>query len=202
MLDVGGHWGEYGQRLRHLRYHGRIVSFEPVPESADRLRAVAKRDQNWAVEQYALGSERADAATLNVTNGTDLASFLAPNDYSAERFGAAAAVAHTERVRVERLDQIFDRIVGTHSGRSVLLKMDTQGHDLAVVDGATGILDNVAAIQTEIPVKALYHGAPTFLTCMQRLNELGYEATGLFPVTRDSDHLRIIEVDAVFKRST
>ena len=41
VLDVGAHKGEFYQFLRRAGYGGRVVSFEPLPESFARLRQVA-----------------------------------------------------------------------------------------------------------------------------------------------------------------
>src|SRR6266508_3081790 len=56
VLDVGGHWGEYGTLLRESGYAGDIVSFEPVPVSATKLKELSASDQRWSVRCVALGS--------------------------------------------------------------------------------------------------------------------------------------------------
>ena len=55
VIDVGAHVGEFYQLLRHLGYVGRVVSFEPVPESFAKLKRVAATDPHWRGYNVALG---------------------------------------------------------------------------------------------------------------------------------------------------
>lgn len=91
--------------------------------------------------------------------------------------------------------------VGAHvPDPKVLLKVDTQGYDLEVVEGAAEVLWRVAALQLELPVKHVYDGVPGLAVTLERLDQLGFEVTGMFPVTRDRDQLRVIEFDCVLRR--
>src|SRR5215471_3629893 len=56
VLDVGAHYGEFGQLLRDLRFQGHILSFEPVSASFKRLEAASKGDPKWSIFPFALGS--------------------------------------------------------------------------------------------------------------------------------------------------
>ncbi len=55
VFDVGANSGQYADRLRSkVGFHGVIVSFEPVPALASRLREKAERDPQWLIEECAL----------------------------------------------------------------------------------------------------------------------------------------------------
>jgi hypothetical protein len=41
---------------------------------------------------------------------------------------------------------------------------------------------------------------PGLAVTLERLDQLGFEVTGMFPVTRDRDLLRVIEFDCVLRR--
>ncbi len=84
------------------------------------------------------------------------------------------------------------------SGRA-LLKVDTRGHDLAVVAGAGRWLGRVSLIQLEASLKAVYDGAPQLVEVIPHLQERGFEVTGMFPVA-GTPGLRLIEVDCVLGR--
>jgi len=58
----------------------------------------------------------------------------------------------------------------------------------------------VLALQLEVPVKHVYDGMPPLPQTLDRLAELGFEPTGMFPVTRDRDLLRVVEFDCVLRR--
>jgi hypothetical protein len=81
-----------------------------------------------------------------------------------------------------------------------LLKIDTQGYDLKVLEGAAGRLDFIEALQSEISFRRIYDGMPNFEESIEKMAQMGFELTGLFPVMRD-ERLRIIEMDCVMVKS-
>jgi FkbM family methyltransferase len=197
VVDVGANVGQFGSLLRDAGYAGRIVSFEPVPANLEALNERAAADPAWTVLPLALGRESGHL-TINVPRNTLLSSFLAPNEYGRRRFPDSELEA-TEVVEIRRLDEIFAEISGPLTSPRTYLKLDTQGWDLEVLAGAAGCLDDVLALQTEISMRAIYEGMPSYLEALTELERLGFGVTGFYPVTRDAD-LRVIEYDCVLVR--
>jgi hypothetical protein len=54
----------------------------------------------------------------------------------------------------------------------------------------------------EVPVQPIYEGMPSFSTLLEWLRGPGFELTGAFPVSRDRDHLRLVELDCLLCRAT
>ncbi len=82
----------------------------------------------------------------------------------------------------------------------IFLKMDTQGWDAHVLEGAGETLADVVALQSEVSVIPIYHGMRSLLASLASYQALGFELTQLFPVTFDADGLRVIEYDCVLCR--
>jgi FkbM family methyltransferase len=203
VLDVGANIGQFHEFLRlHVGYTGHIVSFEPVPELCERLQASSRSDPGWTVHPYALG-ERDSRAEINVLAEATLTSFLPRDEQALRRMGYEKYLQETELTRkevvpVRRLDQVFDEILP--GGRTrVFLKSDTQGYDMNVVRGAAGCLHRIPALQIELSIRHIYRDAPNYMDAIVELNELGYAATGFYPVQRDSA-LRIVNIDCVMIR--
>lgn len=193
VVDVGAHWGEFAKSMRRdVGYEGPIVSYEPSSQSFARLAATMAGDPKWSGHRIALGSE-AGVLDLNVFASTDFSSFRRPNALGSQRFDIVDD--HMEHVEVRRLDETLS--LPGH----LLLKTDTQGFDLEVLRGATGILPRVTAVVTELSVRNIYEGSPRLTEMIEHLVLAGFEIVGLFPVSRDSDRLRVIEFDGVFLRS-
>jgi FkbM family methyltransferase len=201
VLDVGGHHGEYARLLREVAYRGRIVSFEPIAENYLRLSHAMRRDPDWRGMQIALGAERG-RQPINVTGATDQSSFLTPSVHSTTWFGSAGVVTRTELVRVERLDEVFRECVAGLDKPRVYLKLDTQGSDWTVIQGAREMLHHVVGLQTEIAVRPLYEGVRLFPESVRPFMDLGFEITGLFGVAREPDMIAQIEFDCVLRRVT
>jgi hypothetical protein len=104
-----------------------------------------------------------------------------------------------ESVRLTRLDAILPELLERERVNHVFLKSDTQGYDLYVIRGASGVIDSIPAIQTEVSFQAQYRNAPRFDETFGYLSSLGYLPIGLFPVDRD-DRGRLIECDLVMSR--
>ncbi len=199
VLDVGANYGQYGTMLRDAGYRGRIISFEPVSASYQRLQQTAAKDGNWDTYNFALGSTE-QQQEIHVTAASDFASFLQPSEFSKNTFGDVVAIAKNERVHIKRLDDVFATIIKKQNQARIHLKMDTQGYDLDVFKGAGNSLQNITSIQSELSVLPVYEGMPDYLESLTTYRNAGFEITGMFPVSHDSATLMVIEFDCVLRR--
>jgi FkbM family methyltransferase len=198
VLDVGAHVGQYAHLLRvDVGFTGHIVSFEPCATNYERLTDARRGDLNWRGHQYALGSAPGYCDINVYAAATNLNSFLLPSSYGAGRFPDMAGERRPEQVPVYRLADVFDEVTAHVPRRRVLLKTDCQGFDLEVLEGAKDVLDQIVAVQTELPAMPIYDHMPSLTTILSWLERAGYQPTGMFPITCDPDDLRVIEFDCV-----
>ena len=197
VVDVGARTGEYGAWLRRNGYAGPIASFEPVAESFAVLEQRARGDKRWTVHRCALGRDDG-IAEINVAQATEFSSFHSVNDAAHRLFGSDVRVDRVERVERHRLDALLPELFVAPESR-VFLKVDTQGWDLEVLEGATGGLDRVVALQTEVSMHAIYEDAPTMADSLAWLGAHGYAVSGFFPVGFDARG-RVLEFDCVAVR--
>ena len=195
VIDVGAHQGEFARSLRStVGFVGPIVSFEPSSSSYEILPRAMAADHAWSGQRCALG-QASSTMDLNLYNGTDFNSFRQASVLGRQRWKDALTLTGTESVPVRRLDEVLE-LPG-----ELILKSDTQGYDLEVLNGASGLLDRVVAIIVELPIRPVYEGAPVIDELIRRLDSDGFELLGLFPLSHDSDGLRVVEFDGVFLRS-
>lgn len=197
VVDVGANIGQYGEMLRSLGYDGPIVSFEPVQATFRQLEKRTAKDSNWMAVHLALGSSNGDAM-INVTSSTVLASLRNPSSGSPGWMHPQLQIDERQSVRVARLDSIIDELVGPYS--RILLKLDTQGWDMEVLEGASECMGRIVAVQTELSVIPIYDGMPGWLEAMGSLSSRGFEPTWMSPVTLDGP-IRVLEFDCVMVRS-
>lgn len=195
ILDVGAHNGEAAIHFRDLGFEGTIISFEPVRVEFEELARRSAGDRKWRGLRLALGAE-SGTRTINVSDASQFSSFRRISSEATEHF-PTSQTTRREEVAIQRLDDIWPTL-GLDNSR-VYLKLDTQGWDLEVLEGARRSLRNVVALQSEIPLTHLYEGAPGFADAMSYITGLGFAVTGIFPVTTD-DLGRVVEIDCVFAR--
>jgi FkbM family methyltransferase len=199
VLDVGAFTGGFGRSLRDVvGYRGDLISFEPSSGTAATLRKAAAGDDRWRVEQVALGA-RAEQLTLNVADIGLFSSLHPPTTFGTASFSPLNAVRQ-ETVDVRRADELVPQLVPDWRERTILLKVDAQGHDGEVLDGATGLMAAVVGLVVELPVKNMYEGAPQMLPFLERLLATGLELAGLFPVVYEPDSMAVVEMDCLLVR--
>jgi FkbM family methyltransferase len=199
VIDVGAHIGEFAGFLRDVEYTGDIHSFEPVRASFDELVKARGADPRWRGQNVALGADDGELE-MNLYSGSVFNSFLKPANDGTARFRDHTQLVGVEKVPVRRLESVIDDILATRPAAKIFLKMDTQGYDLQVVRGAGRRLDAIRALQTELAARPTYAGMPTLHESLAELDRLGFDLTGVFPVARELDHLRVIEFDCVLVR--
>jgi FkbM family methyltransferase len=196
VIDVGANAGQYGEMLRDHGYEGWIVSFEPVPSAYSELAARAERDGRWRAFRLALGS-RAERRQIAVAGVSQLSSFRPFNRHGLEELPGASEVVQAEEVEVRTLNDLWAQALDGLAQTRVFLKLDTQGWDLEVLEGAHNVLSPLVGLQLEAALMPIYEESPSFTHSVQAVLDLGFDLTGIFPVNRDS-LFRLLEVDCVF----
>jgi hypothetical protein len=110
---------------------------------------------------------------------------------------AAPTVSVTghETVPVARLDDVLD------DDRPCLLKLDVQGYEDRVLDGAPSTLARAVLLQCEISIAELYTGQAAFRALIDRLDDGGFEFVDLDPFFYDRADGRVLSIDALFARA-
>lgn len=195
VLDVGANEGQYATELRRFGYTGEIVSFEPIAEVCQRLRAHFAGDPRWQLRDFALGSMDG-SAEIRIGAQSATSSLLAPSEYLVQQAAGARSV-RTEKVRVARMDTVFEP---AWEGRRIWLKLDTQGFEQEVLRGATATLAKVRILQLELSLRPLYVGEPGFLEVASGLAGQGFDLVGLEPGFAEDATGRLLQSDVLFAR--
>lgn len=198
VVDVGANRGQFALQLRRLGFTGRIVSFEPQADLQGSLAAAAAGDPTWVIRHCALGAAPA-TLTLQVFANDTFSSLHPMNSLGRHRFGELVAPTREETVAVHTLDSVWADVAGPGPHR-ILLKTDTQGHDLEVLEGAAGTLAATCAIVAEAAIEPIYEGAPRLADLAAWLGARGFVPSGIFPISHRREDLALIEVDAFFTR--
>lgn len=199
VLDVGANAGDYGESLRRAGYRGAIHSFEPLPAAYTRLSTRAASDPAWATSPFALGPEDG-LATLHIAGDDGHSSSILPALPRHHAAAPRAAVVGEVEVEVRRLDGVFDQVAGS-SGRA-FLKLDTQGYEGAVLDGAEGVVSRLHGIQVELSLEPLYEGAPASSEIVERLESWGMRLAGIEPGYVDPRTMELLQYDAIYVRNS
>jgi FkbM family methyltransferase len=169
VVDVGANDGLWAADLREAGYQGRIASFEPHPSAFATLAARAAADPAWEAYPIGLGALQS-TVELRLTDDSHFSSFL-PQAEPIE----PTATRSVHVATVERLDEALE--VGPEE--RVFLKVDVQGYELPVLEGASGIMDRIVGAQVEVSLFPYYEGQPSLARMISRLEADGLRIAGV-----------------------
>ncbi len=196
VLDVGANSGQFALQLRALGYAGRIVSFEPLHDAFQELARNAAADPLWECHNVGLADDnRADV--INVSRNSYSSSLLPVSSVSLAIEPSIGYVG-TEAIALRRLDDLFDEICGPTE--TVYLKIDTQGSELAVINGALASLRRIKLVQLETSFYPVYVGQPLADEMMSFLRQLGFRVVSIEPGWEDPVSAELLQADVIFVR--
>lgn len=189
--DVGARGG-LGRKWRWMHRLGLItpVLFEPDPEEAANLRLLP----GAIVVEAALGS-RTGEQLLHITKAPGCSSLLEPDPATLQPFGRASDLEITRRIPISvyRLDALVARFPEPD-----FLKIDVQGFELEVLQGAGELLSHVLCIELETQLIPVYKGQPLFHDIYAFLRQAGFGLAAFKPLGTLNDE--IMEANVFFAR--
>jgi FkbM family methyltransferase len=198
VLDVGANTGQYAKNLRDAGFPGRIISFEPIAEAHSQLCRAARSDSLWTVaERTAIGDW--DGQTEIHVADNSVSSSLLPMLASHRAAEPESAFSATESVYIARLDNAAAQFL--KNDISVFIKIDVQGFEKKVLDGAPKLLERTVGLQIEVSFMPLYEGGTLFQPMTDYLLSSGFDLWGLVPGFVDRRNGRLLQADLiVFRR--
>lgn len=197
VLDVGANRGQFGSEIRQGGYTGRIVSFEPLSQAHSELLLASAADSMWeAYPRCALGDHSGEVE-INIA-GNSFSSSILPMLESHRNAAPESAYEGKEIVPLKTLDSVVGQYL--KDAQAPFLKIDTQGFEWQVLDGARDTLPQIKGILVELSLVALYSDQHLWREVIDHLEDEGFTLWGFKPGFSDQVSGRSLQVDGIFYR--
>ncbi len=196
ILDVGANTGQYAYYTRKLGYKNNIISFEPLSSAFSILEKFAKKDSRWQVENAALGDFDGQIE-INISLNSQSSSIL---DMMPEHVKSAPDSVYEgkEQVNIYKLDSIINNY--PVDLEKTFLKIDVQGFEQKVLEGAEKALKSIRGLQLELSMIELYKGETLITEMLNIVSDLGFNIYSLEPGFYDKISGQLLQVDGIFYR--
>lgn len=197
IFDIGANKGQFARQTRNHGYKGKIVSFEPLSNARQDLMSFSARDKDWEVHEQSAVGDYNGKIKINIA-GNSVSSSVLPMLESHARAAPCSEYVGSEEVSIARLDSIAPRYLRPES--NLFIKIDAQGFEWQVLDGAPETLSKAQGVLSEISLIPLYDGQMMWRDIVDRLDANGFglwalQQGFLSPLTGQS-----LQMDAIFLR--
>jgi FkbM family methyltransferase len=197
VFDVGANTGQFARSLRRAGYPGRIVSFEPLSLAHHKLVKASTRDPSWTIAPRMAIGDHEGKMEIHISGNSVSSSLLKMLDAHSAAAPESSYV-NQESVTITRLDRIAADY--TSAGSVPFIKIDTQGYEDRVLNGASEFLKASKGLQLELSIVPLYEGQELFDPLVSRLRGLGFSIWAIWPGFCDPRSGRMLQVDVTFFR--
>lgn len=180
MVDIGASGGAVAE-WRKLGKYLQIVGFEPDEREYINLSKKKESNRNVTYLNTLVHKEYNPRAKFNLYKVQQLSSIFLPNVDVLSKFGKTDAWAVVQNVEV-KVDSLDNQLRINNIDDVDFIKIDTQGSELMVLEGATKILEGaVFGIYIETEFTPVYKNQPLFSEVDVFLRKRGFQ---LFEIIR------------------
>jgi FkbM family methyltransferase len=195
IFDVGSNTGTYAANLCRMFPKAQVFCFEPVPSTFSKLEAWASGTAQVTAVNLALGNHSGEL-DMHLHDDHTPSSSLLPSTTNNTRLFPITARQSSVRIKAERLD-VFVKDKALNLGSGALMKIDVQGYELAVLEGARDTLKLTHAVIVEVILDDLYENQSRFEDVFAFMIAAGFRYAGnLDQHYADDGH--VMWIDAVF----
>ena len=195
LFDIGANTGQFSLQMRDKGYSGKIISFEPLTSVREKLTYQASKDVNWIVHERAAIGNYSGITDINISKNSVSSSIL-PMLKAHSDAGKNSMYIKNEKTPVITLDSVADNYLDKYS--NLFIKIDTQGYESQVLDGAFKTLKRAKGVLCELSLTPLYEGQVIWIDLILRLEKEGFVLWSLERGFTDRRDGRTLQVDGVF----
>ncbi len=191
VVDVGANVGIWSKAILELIDPPQLIAIEPSPDVFQELAALVGNNSKVKLVQCAIGAEqgKADFHTMGASEWNS----LLPVREDIKHYYPVVEDRGTLTVDVMRLDELLQDV-----GEITLLKIDIQGGESALMDGASETMKRTRAVLLEVNFVSHYQGDTLFADLNRRMTkEFGFELYRIANPYHNSDG-KILWANAVY----
>ena len=196
-FDVGANTGQYGKLLRSAGFKGKIFSFEPQSAAFEKLRKNSSTDPNWSVYNLGIG-DKTGKSVINISKNSVSSSILDIDSFLVETEPETKYIAK-ETIKISRLDQFLSE---TAFNERLFLKIDAQGFESKILEGAEDCFGNIYAMQLELSYVSLYHEEKLFDEMKEAIESRGFYLSSVESGFADVKTGRLLQIETIFLRES
>jgi FkbM family methyltransferase len=183
VVDVGAYQGQWSRMAKSIWPDCHIIMIEPNLEQREALQCVAGQ-LNATFCSELLGAENGRQVNFHVMQS-----------------GSSILQEHSDVPRRTETRQLrtLNSVLGTHQ-KVDLLKLDAQGYELQILDGADKILPNVEAAILELSLIEVNDGCPLIHEVISYMHATGFVAYDILEFHRRPLDRALFQIDVFFCR--
>ena len=195
ILDVGANEGQFVKELRFYGYRDKVLSFEPLLEAHEKLIEFSKDDNDWEIfRPIALGNKNIKNI-INISKNSVSSSIL---NMSEEHIANSPDSRFISKQSIEeiKLDDIFNEL--KIENKNLFLKIDTQGYEFQVLEGAQKNLHLFKGILVEVSLTELYEGQKPWLEIINLIQSHGFKLWSVDRGFTNKNNGKTLQMDLCF----
>ena len=197
ILDIGASDGGFARKARKMFPNAHIYSFEPLPASFAKLNAHFEGDKKFTSFHFVLSNQEGEI-TFYQSSRSGSSSLLEMGDLHKESYPESAQLTEL-KVKSYTLDAVIGSGQINYASE-VLMKLDVQGAESLVLEGAREALKRTKIVFTEMSFTELYKGQVTANAMISLLDSHGFQLCGIENVSRNVQDGSFLQCDAYFLR--
>lgn len=196
VFDIGANTGQFALELRSVKYKERIVSFEPLVDAYNSLITASIRDPKWHIHPRTAIGDFEGEIQINIA-GNSASSSVLPMLNSHRLAAPNSAYIGSVNSPISCLDNLAPEYIEKGS-KNYFIKIDTQGYEWKVLNGALKTLEFARGIMCELSFVQLYEGQYLWTDVLERLESYGFTLWSLQPIFIDNKSGRVLQADGIF----
>lgn len=193
IVDVGANKGQFAIASRYYSPSARVISFEPLPSAFKVLKKIFLSDP--MVLSYCCGIGNKNSTTTIYISNSDDSSSLLPMGKKQESIFPGTYQVGTLEIEVKKLTEF---IAVNEIPENSLLKIDVQGYEYEVLEGALPLLSSFKFIYCECSYTELYAGQKLAEDVIKLLEYSNFELVDRYNLYLDNGKAPI-QADFLFR---
>lgn len=194
VYDIGANDGSWSQAFA-LYTNQNVYAFEPLPNMITVLKKRSQKIPLIHVQPVACGLNSGQYV-INSNDFSPSSSLLSMTELHIQEW-EFTKVSHPVMVEVVTLDDWRMQHALPYPS---LIKIDVQGYENEVLEGAMETLNYTKYLWIELNFKDFYKGGSTFDSVYRKATDLGFELIDCMGLARSPKTNQLLHMDGLFKR--